>query len=251
MTLNGSLKECILITNDECFFPKNQPEHESKRLDYCAKQKQQFLDHVRASTFLNSGSEGTTNPPIDKEQALNAQTNLNSGFQDQKKPNKETSTSQVNTDYQQNNTADKVLAGLLQLGIDGGKIEWSRQIFEAIKKINRVTVDEINQNIFLDEQDTSIGITDLLTALQVNTKQLTKQFLNLVELLALRQFLLANTHARQTSSRIKNRTAYGKSPSKRLKLNTEAPSSWLTLLTYCLTNGAKEMVLLVLPKALG
>ena len=158
-----------------------------------------------------------------------AQINLNSRFQDQKKPSKETSTSQVNTEYQHNNTPDKVLAGLLQSGIAGGKIERSRQILKAIQKNNRATVDEINQNIFLDEQDTSIGITDFLTALQVNTKQLPKQFLNLVEILALPQFLLANTYARQTSSRIQNRTANGESPSKRLKLDTEAPSSWLTL----------------------
>ena len=182
-----------------------------------------------ASTSLNSESEATTNPPIDKEQSLIAQINLNSRFQDQKKPSKETSTSQLNTDYQQNNTPDKVLAGLLQSGIAGGKIERSRQILKTIQKNNRVTVDEINQNIFLDEQDTSIGISDFLTALQVNTKQLPKQFLNFVEILALPQFLLANTYARQTSSRIQYRTANGESPSKRLKLDTEAHTSWLTL----------------------
>ena len=153
---------------------------------------------------------------------------MNSRFQDQK-PSKETTTSQVNTDYQHNNTPDKILAGLLQSGKFGGKIKRSRQILKAIQKNNRVTVDEINQNIFLDEQDSSIGITDFLAALQVNTKQLPEQFLKLVEILALPQILLANTYARQTSSRIQNRTAYGESPSKRLKLDTEAPSSWLTL----------------------
>ena len=251
MTSNGSLKEFILITNDEYCFLKNQPQHESKRLDYCEKQKQQFLTQVPASTSLNSESEGPTNPPIDKEQALIAQINLNSRFQDQQKPSKETSTSQLKTDYQQNNTPDKVLAGLIQPGLAGGKIERSRQILKAIQENNRVTVDEINQDIFLDEQDTSIGITDFLTALQVHTKQLPKQFLNLVEILARPQFLLANTYARQTSSRIQNRTAYRESPTKRLKLDIEAPSSWLTFWIYCSTNGAKEIVLRVLPKAVG
>ena len=67
MTSNGSLKEFILITNDEYCFLKNQPQHESKPLDYCEKQKQQFLAQVPASTSLNSESEATTNPPIDKE----------------------------------------------------------------------------------------------------------------------------------------------------------------------------------------
>ena len=104
-----------------------------------------------ASTSLNSKSEGTTNPHIDKEQALIAQINLNSKFQDHKKASKESSTSQVNVDYQQNNTPDKVLAGLLQSGRARGKIERSKQNLKAIQKNNRVTVDEINQNIFMDE----------------------------------------------------------------------------------------------------
>ena len=128
--------EFILITNDEYCFLKNQPQYESKRLDYCEKQKQHSLAQVPASTSLNSESEATTNPPIDKEQALIAQINLNSRFQDQKKQSKETSTSQVNTDYQNNSTPDKVLAGLLQSGIAGGKIERSRQILKAIQKTN-------------------------------------------------------------------------------------------------------------------
>ena len=135
MTSNGSFKEFNSMTNDVYCFLKNQSQHDSKRLDYCEKQKQQLLPQVPASTSLNSKSEWTTNPPIDKKQALIAQINLNSRFQDQKKPSKETSTSQVNTDYQQNNTPDKVLAGLLQSGIAGGKIERSRQILKAIQKI--------------------------------------------------------------------------------------------------------------------
>ena len=106
MTSNGSLKEFILITNDESCFLKNQPQHRSNRLDYCEKQKRQLLAQVPASTSFNSGDEGTTIPTIDKEQALIAQINLNSRSQDQKKPSTETSMSQVNTDYQQNNTPD-------------------------------------------------------------------------------------------------------------------------------------------------
>ena len=167
MTSNGSLKEFILTTNEEYCFLKNQPQHGNKRVDSCQKQKQQILAYVPASIFLNSESEGTTNPSIDKKQALIAQIILNSRFQDQKKPSKETSTSQANTGYQQNNTPDKVMADLLQSGKPGGKIERSRQFLKAIQKSNRVTVDEMNQNAFLVEQDTSIDITDFLTALQV------------------------------------------------------------------------------------
>ena len=227
MTSNGSVKEFILITNDEYCFMKNQAQNESNSMDYRQKQKQQILAQVPASqeyiSSLEKQSEAVTNEANDKEQALIAQINLNSRLQDQKKSNRETSIPQ------ENNTPDKVLDSLLQSGIAGGKIERSRQILKSIQKNERVSIDENNQNIFVDQQDTSVNIIDFLTALQVNTKQLPKQFLNLVEILALPQFLLANTYARQTSSRIQNRSVHGESPRKRIKLDTDPPNSWLTI----------------------
>ena len=42
--------------------------------------------------------------------------------------------SQVNTDYQQNNTPDKVLAGLLQSGIAGGKMNGQDKSSRPSKK---------------------------------------------------------------------------------------------------------------------
>ena len=77
----------------------------------------------------------------------------------------------------------------------GGKNKRSTQISEVVQK-NRATVDGNNQNMFLDHQDKSTGIFDFLTALQLNAKQLHKYFLNLVEILAPLQLLLANTSAR-------------------------------------------------------
>ena len=212
---------------------KNQAQNESKSMDYREKQKHQLLSQVPASqgytSSLEKQSEAVTSQAIDKEQALIAQIDLNSRLHDQKKSNAETSIPQENIDRPQNNTPDKVLGSLLQSGIAGGKIERSRQILKSIQKNERVSIDENNQNIFVDQQDTSINIIDFLTALQVNTKQLPKQFLNLVEILALPQFLLANTYARQTSSRIYNRSEHGESPRKRIKLDTDPPKGWLTI----------------------
>ena len=226
MTSNGSVKEFILIPNDEYCYMENQTQNESNSMDYRQKQKQQNLAQVPASqeytSSLEKQSEAVTSLAID-EQALIAQINLNSRLQDQKKSNRETSIPQENI------TPDKVLGSLLQSGIAGGKIERSRQILKSIQKNERVSIDENNENIFVDQQDTSVNIIDFLTALQVNTKQLPNQFLNLVEILALPQFLLANNYARQTSSRIQNRSVHGELPRKRIKLDTDPPNSWLTI----------------------
>ena len=88
MTSNGSVKEFILIAKEENCFPKKQPQKEIKGLDCREKQKQQILAQVPASLEYPSSPENKieegTNRAIDKEQALIAQINLNSRFQDQK-----------------------------------------------------------------------------------------------------------------------------------------------------------------------
>ena len=180
MTSNGSVKEFILITNDEYCFMKNQAQNESKSMDYRQKQKEQIPAQVPASqeyTFsLEKQSEAVTSQAIDKEQALTAQINLNSRLQDRKifrefqktfYSKRETSIPQENNDRPENNTPDKILGSLLQSGIAGGKIERSRQILKSIQKSERVSIDENNQNVFVDQQDTSVNIIDFLTALQV------------------------------------------------------------------------------------
>ena len=178
-------------------------------MEYRENQKQQFLAPLPASqaytSALEKQSQAVKSQAIDKEHALIAQINLNSRLQDQEKSNAETSIPQETNDRPQSNTPDKVLCSLLQSGIAWGKIERSRQILKSIQKNERVSIDDNNQNIFVDQQETSINKIAFLTALQVNTKQLPKHFLNLVEILDLPQFLLANTDTRQTSSRIQNR----------------------------------------------
>ena len=124
------------------------------------------------------------------------------------------------------------MSNLLESGVTGGKVERSRQILKKIEDCDRTTIDETNQTINLDQQDTGVSVVEFLTALQVNTKQLPKKFLTLVEVLRLPQFLLANTYARQTSSQNQHhiRSASGLSPYKKLKLDTQQGSSsqWLT-----------------------
>ena len=128
-----------------------------------------------------------------------------------------------------NNTPDSVLSSLLQSAITERKIERSRQILKAIQQNERVCIDHNTRSIFLHQQDTRIGVTYFLTVLQVNTKQLPEQLLNLVEVLRPPQYLLVNTYARQASSRIQSRLASGESVAKRTKLDTEPNSSGLTI----------------------
>ena len=89
MTSNGSLKQFILITNDEYCFTKNQAQNESKSTDDGQKQKQQNLAQVPASQEYTSSpekqSEDVTRQAIDKEQALIAEINLYSRLQNRKK----------------------------------------------------------------------------------------------------------------------------------------------------------------------
>ena len=102
---------------------------------------------------------------------------------------------------------------------------------KKIEDCERTTLDDTNHTIILDQQDTGISVVEFLSALQVNTKQLPKKFLTLVEVLRLPQFLLANTYARHTNSQNQHhiRLAAGASPYKKLKLDSETvPNQWLT-----------------------
>ena len=236
MVSNGSVKEFVLITQDEYSFLKHKGQKEDQNLDSREKQKRNFLAQFTPNPeepqLHLEADPNEENPTIHQEQSLLAQINLNSRFQEKKKTLDSKTSENSSTDYQVNNTPDRVLSSLLQSGITGGKIERSRQILKAIQQSERVCIDDNTQSIFLDQQDTRIGVTDFLTALQVNTKQLPKQLLNLVEVLRLPQYLLANTYARQTSSQIQSRLASGESVAKRIKLDTEPNSSWLTIWTF-------------------
>lgn len=244
MVSNGRLKDLMLITHDEYISLKQQKKNPEPR----EKQKQEILSKVeellppRLETLStvedskpldtlksnNQGSEFLEGPTaVLPDQALVAQLNLNSRFSSKKTAD----IGNEDTNSFRKNPSNEVLSNLLQSGISGGKVERSRQIIDKIQECNRTTIDETTHSIILDQQDTKIGIVDFLTSLQVNTKQLPKQFLTLVEVLKLPQHLLANTYARQTSSQIHfSRSAKGESPFKRIKLDTEGVSNqWLTL----------------------
>ena len=88
MTSNGSVKEFILITNDEYCCMKNQAQNERKSMNYREKRRQQILAQVPASqeftSSLEKQSEAVESQRIDTEEALIAQINLNSKFQGKK-----------------------------------------------------------------------------------------------------------------------------------------------------------------------
>lgn len=247
MVSNGSLRDLILITHDEYISLKQQ----KKNLEAREKQKQQILEKVDVDSPLSTESllsnseqkllsETTTETEGKGEnvesrtknfvpdQELVAQLNLNSRFLTKTAADRNTEASNP----LRKNPSDHVLSNLLESGITGGKVERCRQILAKIQECSRTTIDETTQTIILDQQDTRISIVDFLTSLQVNTKQLPKQFLNLVEVLKLPQFLLANTYARHTSAQTyNNRSSKGESPYKRVKLDSEIvnPNQWLTL----------------------
>ena len=178
-------------------FSEEPTANRDKGLDYREEKKQQIFDQVPASLEYSSSSEKNieevTTRAINEEQPLIAQISLNSRFQDQKMSNRQISAPQ------ENKRPEKVSGSLLQFEIAGSKIERYRQLLKAIQKTSRVSIDENNLNLSVDQQVTSITKTHFLTALQVDTEQLPKQFHNLVETFASPQFLLANTYARPRS----------------------------------------------------
>ena len=229
MVSNSSLRDLILITHEEYISLKRQ----EKTPDAREKQKQQLLSKFEVTESKVEPVEEehfkTFNTAKElPEDTLVAQLNLNSRYQS------EDLGSSNNTETKQSykNSSDQVLSNLLESGVTGGNVERSRQILKKIEDCDRTTIDETNQTINLDQQDTGVSVVEFLTALQVNTKQLPKKFLTLVEVLRLPQFLLANTYARQTSSQNQHhiRSASGLSPYKKLKLDTQQGSSsqWLT-----------------------
>ena len=227
MTASSSLRDLILITHEEYISLKQQ----AKKPDACEKQKQHILSNMGQDTgCLNRKEkymEGSEPSQRLSEDALVAQLNLNSRYPTEKEINK--SSEKVNEARQK--PSDQVLSNLLESGVTGGKVERSRQILKKIEDCERTTIDDTNHTIILDQQDTEISVVEFLSALQVNTKQLPKKFLTLVEVLRLPQFLLANTYARHTSSQNQHqiRLAAGASPYKKQKLDSEtAPNQWLT-----------------------
>ena len=228
MTASSSLRDPILITHEEYISLKQQ----AKNPDAREKQKQQILSNMGRDTgyLRQEDNYMEVSEPLQRssEDALVAQLNLNSRYPTEKEINK--SSEKVNEARQK--PSEQVLSNLLESGVTGGKVEMSRQILKKIEDCERTTIDDTNHTIILDQQDTEISVVEFLSELQVNTKQLPKKFLTLVEVLRLPQFLLANTYARHTSSQNQHqiRLAAGASPYKKLKLDSETASTnqWLT-----------------------
>ena len=227
MTASSSLRDLILITHEEYISLKQQV----KKPDAREKQKQHILSNLGQDTdYLHRQEKDMDVSEPSKqssEDALVAQLNLNSRYPTEK----DISKSSEKVIEARQKPSDLVLSNLLESGVTGGKVERSRQILKKIEDCERTTLDDTNHTIILDQQDTGISVVEFLSALQVNTKQLPKKLLTLVEVLRLPQFLLANTYARHTSSQNQHhiRLAAGASPYKKLKLDSEnVPNQWLT-----------------------
>ena len=123
MVSNGSVKDFVLITQDEYSFLKHTGQKEDQNLDSREKQKRNFLAQFTPSPeepplHLEADPKGE-NPTIHQEQSLLAQINLISRFQEKKKTLNTKLSENSSTDYQVNNTPNRVLSSLLQSGITG------------------------------------------------------------------------------------------------------------------------------------
>ena len=156
MESNSSLRDLILITHEEYISIKRQ----EKTPDAREKQKQHLLSKFAEATQTNFG-------PIEENQfktiktakelpedSIVAQLNLSSRYH-----SGDSSTSNtVETKQSYKNPSDQVLSNLLQSGVTGGKVERSRQNLKKIEDCARTTIDETNQTINLDQQDTGVSV---------------------------------------------------------------------------------------------
>ena len=168
MASNSSLRDLILITHEEYISLKRQ----EKSTDAREKQKQHLLSKFAEATQTNfepieDNQIKTFNTTKElPEDSLVAQLNLNSRYH-----SRDSSTSNaVEIKQSYKNPSDQVLSNLLESGVTGGKVERSRQILKKIEDCERTTIDETNQTINLDQQDTGVSVVEFLSALQVNTK---------------------------------------------------------------------------------
>ena len=162
MESNSSLRDLILITHEEYISLKRQ----EKTPDAREKQKQHLLSKFAEATQTNfepieENQFKTINTAKElPEDSLVAQLNLNSRYH-----SGDSSTSNtVETKQSYKNPSDQVLSNLLQSGVTGGKVERSRQILKKIEDCERTTIDETNQTINLDQQDTGVSVVEFLSA---------------------------------------------------------------------------------------
>ena len=162
MVSNSSLRDLILINHKKYISPKRQ----EKTLDAREKQKQQLFSKFEVT-------ESKVEPVEEEhfkifntakklpEDTLVAQLNLKSRYQS------EDLGSSNNTETKQSykNSFNRVLSNLLESGVTRGKVDRSRQFLKTIEDCYRTTIDETNQTINLDQQDTGVSVVEFLTAL--------------------------------------------------------------------------------------
>ena len=97
---------------------------------------------------------------------------------------------------------DKIVLDLFSSGLSGGKVERARQILQQVDQCSVLSIDGNSGRLLLHDRDLGLTVFDFLNDLQTTTKNLNEGTLVLVKRLKLRNFLLANTHAKRVATEV-------------------------------------------------
>ena len=128
----------------------------------------------------------------------------------------------------QSSKSENVIFELLSVGLNGGKVERSRQILRKINDTENVSIDKSSGRILLHDRDTGVSVFDFRYYLQTTTKNLHEPTLDLVRRLQLPEYLLGNTNATKAAAEIK-RTILNEDDSQEPSESFSNQAKWLRL----------------------
>ena len=108
----------------------------------------------------------------------------------------------------------------------GGKVERSRQILQKIDQTKDVSIDSNSGRLLMHDRDVNIPIFDFLNDLQVTTKKLSENALELIRRIRIPEFLIANTNAKRVASEIAH---YHEENDLDEKIGSSSTAKWLRL----------------------
>ena len=121
---------------------------------------------------------------------------------------------------------DRIVLDLLSSGLSGGKVERSRQILQKIDQTKDVSIDSNSGRLLMHDRDVNIPIFDFLNDLQVTTKKLSENALELIRRIRIPEFLIANTNAKRVASEIAH---YHEENDLDEKIGSSSTAKWLRL----------------------
>ena len=201
------MKEFVLITLDEyesLIASKNQFNHEKTSFS-------DSQDTTRSEDTLNSQTDlpDKNNSAFDNEK-LCTQLNLNSRLKRAQIRKEITSDDALADRAKMFAKTDRIVLDLVSSGLSGGKVERARQILQKIDECNVVSIDRNSSRLMLHCRDLGLTVFDFLNDLQTTTKNLNEGTLDLVRLLKLPKFLLANTHTKRVATEVADYDDNGK-----------------------------------------